>query len=152
MLSTVKDVSIVVAGIAAFVTLWTGIVQYARGLHQARAAQFIAMRRRFLEDATFRRLLDLLAQGDPDVARQSVQDRRNLVGFLEEVGLLVNSGLLRFEVARYMFGPYVRLVDGAGPFWNGLERESESWAVFHAFAARLQAEEGRPPLADRLRL
>ncbi|RYG75324.1 hypothetical protein EON77_11335, partial [bacterium] len=107
MLGQVKDVSIVVAGFVAFITLWTGMAQWARAQHAARAEQFVAMRRRFLEDLTFRRLLDLLANGSADLSRESVQDRRNLVGFLEEVGLLVNSGLLRFQVARYMFGPYV---------------------------------------------
>ena len=152
MLSTVKDVSIVVAGIVAFATLWIGMAQYARAQHAQRADQFVAMRRRFLEDATFRRLLDLLAKGDEDISRESVQDRRNLAGFLEEVGLLVNSRLLRFEVARYMFGPYVRLVEAAGPFWEGLDRESESWAIFRAFAARLRAEEGRRIPVERLKL
>ena len=152
MLGTIKDLSIVVAGFVAFITLWTGMAQYARAQHAQRAEQFVAMRRRFLEDVTFRRLLDMLARGDSDVSRESVQDRRNLVGFLEEVGLLVNSGLIRFEVARYMFGPYVRLVDAAGPFWNGLDRESDSWALFRAFAARLRAEEGRPAIVDRLKL
>ena len=152
MLGLVKDVSIVVAGLVAFVTLWIGMAQYARAQHAARAEQFVAMRRRFLEDATFRRLLDRLAAGDPGIAGESVQDRRNLVGFLEEVGLLVNSGLLRFDVARYMFGPYVRLVDGAGPFWDGLDREGESWAVFRSFAARMRAADGRAAPVERLRL
>ena len=152
MLGMVKDLSIVVAGVVAFVTLWTGMAQWARAQHAARADQFVAMRRRFLEDLTFRRLLDLLATGDAAIARESIQDRRNLAGFLEEVGLLVNSGLLRFQVARYMFGPYVRLVDASPDFWTGLDREGESWAVFHAFAARLRAEGERPIGPDRLRL
>ena len=94
MLGTVKDLSIVTAGLVAFVTLWTGMAQWARAQHAARADQFVAMRRRFLEDPTFRRLLDLLAAGDDAISRESVQDRRNLAGFLEEIGLLVNSGLL----------------------------------------------------------
>ncbi len=152
MLSTVKDASIVLAGIVAFLTLWTGLLQYARGLHQARATQFVLMRRRFLEDATFRRLLDLLATGAPGIAGESVQDRRNLVGFLEEVALLVNSRLLAPDVARYMYGHYFGLIEGSAAFWEGLDRASPHWAVFREFAARLAEGDRRGLPVHRLRL
>lgn len=138
MLPWLKDVSIVIAGLVAFVTFWTGLIQYIKQGHQARAGQFIQMRRRFLEDVTFKRLLNMVATADPAVSQESIQDRRNLVGFLEEIGLMTNSGLIKPEVARYMFGYYVLLIDGSPDFWEGLDRDSEYWTVFHKFSRTIK--------------
>ena len=48
-----------------------------------------------------------------------IQDRRNFVGFLEEVAVMVNSGLIKKEVAHYMFGCYVLLTDRCDELWDG---------------------------------
>ncbi|MER3496525.1 MAG: hypothetical protein C4320_06970, partial [Armatimonadota bacterium] len=89
--------------------------------------------------------------GDERIAEESVQDRRNLAGFLEEVALMVNSGLLRYEVAQAMFGYYVQLVGSSEPFWQGLDRNAETWAIFRAFEARLRRPRRSVPVA-RLKL
>jgi hypothetical protein len=133
-----KDISIIVAGVIAFFTLWQGLFQYSRQGHATRASQFIQMRRRFLEDAVFKDLLNLIAAGDPRVSETPIQDRRNLVGFLEEVALMMNSGLLKPEVAHYMFGYYVLLIQECEPFWTGLDRSSEYWDVFHGFVQSMR--------------
>ncbi len=137
-ISTVKDVSIIVGGAIAFITLWQGLFQYTRQRHAARATQFIEMRRRFLEDKTFQELLRMIHDQCKDIASTPIQDRRNLVGFLEEIALMVNSSLIRPEVAHYMFGYYVLLVDDCVPFWDGLDRDGEYWAVFRSFAQRMR--------------
>lgn len=133
-----KDVSIIIGGVIAFITLWTGMIQYWRQGHANRANQFIQMRRRFLEEGSFQRLLTMIHDDCEDIARESIQDRRNLVGFLEEIALMMNSGLIRPEVAHYMFGYYVLLIDDCGPFWTGLDREGDYWAVFRAFASKMR--------------
>lgn len=138
MLESIKDGSIVLAGAIALVTFVTGTLEYRRRGRQERAETFVQMRRRFQENPLFRRSLDLLSSDDPTVVEVSVQDRRNLVGFLEEVGLMVNSGLLRPEVAKLMFGVYVDLVDKSEHFWEGLNRESKDWTVFHRLRDRLR--------------
>lgn len=142
MLSTVKDVSITVASIITLVTFVTGVAQYIRQGHQQRATQFVEMRRRFLEDASFRDILNLLASDHPTLKDVPIQDRRNFVGFLEEVALMVNSRVLRPEVAHYMFGYYVLLADGSDHFWDGLDKSSEYWSLFRTFAARMKEQRG----------
>lgn len=134
MLALVKDISIILAGAIALVTFVTGTVQYVRQGRQQRATHFLEMRRRFLEDASFRTVLSLLATNDPGLKDVPVQDRRNLVGLLEEVALLVNARLISADVAYYMFGYYVLLIDSCEPFWHGLDRNSEYWTVFRNFA------------------
>lgn len=144
-LSTIKDVSITVASIVTLITFMTGVVQYVRQGRQMRATQFVEMRRRFLEDLTFREILNLLPTDDPQLAQIPVQLRRNLVGFFEEVALMVNSKAIGEQVAHYMFGYYVNMVDGSTHFWEGLDKKSEYWALFRAFASRMRDARGTSP-------
>jgi hypothetical protein len=134
-----KDFSIIIAGAIAFITLWQGLFQYTRQNHAQRANQFIAMRRRFLEEQSFQEILTLIHDGCPNIGKKSIQDRRNLVGYFEEVALMMNSGLIRAEVAHYMFGYYVLLIDDCEQFWDGLDRGGDYWAVFRAFAQRMRS-------------
>ncbi len=137
-LTVVKDVSIIIAGAVTLITFMMGVIQYARQGHDARASQFVQMRRRFLEDPAFRELLNLLARDDPRLAQMPIQDRRNFVGFFEEVALMVNSRIIKPGVAHYMFGYYVRLVDRSEHFWEGLDRDSVYWQVFRQFAHQMR--------------
>ena len=138
-LTTIKDVSIVVAGIVAFIGLLSGAIEYKRRGRQERAQHFLESRRRFLEDESFRHILNLLASDDESLSKIPIQERRNLVGFLEEVALMVDSKLIRLEVAHYMYGYYVLLVANSKHFWNGLDPESQYWAVFRQFASKLRS-------------
>lgn len=147
-LNTTKDFSIVVAGVIALVTFVTGTLEYRRRSRHERAETFIRMRSRFQESPVFRRILDLLSTSDPSVSEVSMQDRRNLVGYLEEVGLMVNSGLLRPEVAKLMFGVYVDLVNNSEAFWEGMDRGSVDWTMFRRFSQTLQKVSERPPASD----
>jgi hypothetical protein len=135
---TIKDFSIIVGGAIAFITLWQGLFQYTRQNHAARANQFIQMRRRFLEEKSFQEILTLIHENCDDISTKSIQDRRNLVGYFEEVALMVNSGLIRPEVAHYMFGYYVVLIDDCEKFWEGLDRQGDYWAVFRAFVGKMR--------------
>lgn len=138
-LTVIKDVSIIIAGAVTLITFMMGVIQYARQGHDARATQFVQMRRRFLEDPAFRDLLNLLARDDPRLAQMPIQDRRNFVGFFEEVALMVNSKIIKPGVAHYMFGYYVLLVDRSEHFWEGLDRTSVYWEVFRQFAEQMKS-------------
>lgn len=138
-LTVVKDLSIIIAGAVTLITFMMGVIQYARQGHDARATQFVQMRRRFLEDPAFRELLNLLATDDLRLAQMPIQDRRNFVGFFEEVALMVNSRIIKPGVAHYMFGYYVLLVDRSEHFWEGLDRDGVYWEVFRQFAAQMKS-------------
>jgi len=138
-LTTIKDLSIVVAGVVALIGLLSGSVEYFRRGRQERAQHFLDLRRRFLEDESFRRILNMLATDDEGLQTLPIQERRNFVGFFEEVALMVDSKLIRLEVAHYMYGYYVLLVADSKNFWAGLDPESEYWSVFRGFAGRLRS-------------
>ncbi len=146
-----KDVSIIVAGIVALSTFMTGAIEFLRQGRQHRAENLIQMRRRFLETKQYREILDMLQSGDPSIATSSVQERRNFVGFLEEIALMVNSRLIRPEVAQYMFGYYVLLVSRSEPFWQSLERGDIYWTLFNRFADEMARLEKLPGSQKALR-
>ena len=60
------------------------MLEYVRQGRQHRAENFVQMRRRFLETPEYRRILNLLAVESPELRTESVQEKRNFVGFLEE--------------------------------------------------------------------
>lgn len=140
-LSTTKDIALVVGGVAALTTLLTGLMEYARQANLKRGEAFVAMRRRFLEVPLFREILNLLDADDPHLAELSVQDRRNFVGFLEEVALMSRSKMIRPEVAHYMFGRYVCLADKSQHLWVGLQKKDRYWSLFRRYAVENRAME-----------
>ncbi len=146
-----KDLAIIAAGIVGFITFLTGVFEYARQGRDRRAEKFVQMRRRFLETALFQRILNLLPEDSPELAQMPVQDRRNFLGFLEEVALMVNSGLIDRRVAHYMFGYYVLLAARSTRIWEGLDHDSLYWTVFRSFAASMEEYESKSMPAGRLR-
>jgi hypothetical protein len=139
-----KDVAIIIAGVVALTTFFFGMLEFIRQGHQSRASRFVEMRRRFLENALFRDILNLMATDDPRLREIPIQDRRNFGGFLEEVALMVNSKLISAEVAHYMFGDYVMLTANSKNFWHGLDRDGVYWTVFREFAAEMDQLKDQP--------
>ena len=149
LLTVTKDVSIIVAGVVALTTFLSGVLEYWRQGHQRRGENFVQMRRRFLENPTFRDISNLLQTDDAALKALPIQDRRNYVGFLEEVALMVESRLIRREVAHAMFGYYVGLVAKSPNFWTDLDRDSRYWRIFRTFAAEVEAGERQPALPTK---
>lgn len=144
-LATIKDASIIVAGFVAFVTLWQGIAQYVKQGRFVRVNQFVEMRRRFMENESFTRILTLVISDCPDVAKEPILERRNLAAFFEELALMVNSGVLQAETVYYMFGRTALQLDDCPNFWQGLDKESRYWFVFRELVKDLRAFENTKP-------
>ena len=142
VLETVKDYALVIGGVAGLTTFLTGVAEYARQANLRRGEAFIAMRRRFLEDPLFREILNLLDGDDPRLANLPAQDRRNFVGFLEEIAIMCESRMIRKEIAHYMFGRYVSLADKSEHLWHGLHKDDRYWTLFRRYASDNRAMEG----------
>jgi len=150
-LATVKDVSLVIGGVATLAGFMTALNEYARQNHARRAEHFAALRRRFLETPSFQAILGYLADDDPKLAEVPIQDRRNFLGFFEEIQLMVDSRLVKPEVAHIMFGRYVRMADQSEHLWTGLKKDDRYWTIFRRMAADTQRREALPTPAKPLR-
>lgn len=106
-LGFIKDIAIILGGIVALFTFINAILEYSRQGAQKRAEQFVMLRRRLKENPAFGNITALLYDDNPELRNIEPQDKRDYLGLLEEVALLMNSRLIRPDVAHYMFGYYV---------------------------------------------
>jgi hypothetical protein len=120
-------------------TIW--LYQYRlQGKHK-RAEFFIEMRRRLKENETFKEICFLLETDDQKLKDVPFKEKRDFVGFFEEVALLLNSGLIPKKVAHNFFGYYALSCDRSENFWDGISRESIYWDMFNRFAAEMEKVE-----------
>ena len=139
-LELVKNLAMIVAvGIAA-ITLVKGVIEYARQGKQKRVEHFLEMRRKLKEPGKYDKIFALLEDEDDNskLADISYMMKRDLLGFFEEVALIMNSGLIRKEVACYMFGYYAIQCKKSNYFWSNVEKNSIWWSLFIHFASEME--------------
>lgn len=129
-------VAIITAGVAIF-TLIKGLREYSRQGAQKRVDLFLEMRKRFKENLEFRLMIKLIAEDDEELKTIDLRKKYNYLGFFEEIALMVNSGLIRKDVALYSFGYYVSQCWKSEKFWSNIRRKSLYWIVFKNFAEQL---------------
>ena len=140
-LGSLKDFAIVLGSTIALFTFINGFLEYRRQGRQKRADQFVLIRRRLKENEIFKHLTDLALRNDIELERSSTADRRDLLGLFEEVALMMNTGLIRKEVAHYMFGSYVIACYDCQYFWYDLDRNDMYWKLFVDFAQQMKQVE-----------
>lgn len=71
-------------------------------------------------------------------------DKRDFLGLFEEVAIMMNSGLIKKEIAHYMFGYYaIRCWEGKN-FWHSVNKTSLYWQVFIDFVTEMKDIENKP--------
>jgi len=80
----------------------------------------------------------LIEANDPKLIAELFKNKLYYVGFFEEVALMVNSGLIKIEVAHYMFGYYAIRCWDNDYFWSDVNRETPYWALFRDFVAKMK--------------
>ena len=144
------DITTLVGVAIALFTLIKGIVEFVKQGTQKRAEQFVEMRKRFKENEIFREISALLENDNPKLAFEPYKNKRDYLGFFEEIALMVNSGLIKGEVAYYMFGYYAIKCWKSDNFWkikskNGksqyINRESQYWILFKKFVEKMMQKE-----------
>jgi hypothetical protein len=140
-LADAKDWATIIGAVIALGALAKGVFEYSLQGAQKRAEQFVGMRRRFKENETFRELCSLTETDDPRLSTTPFKDKRDLLGFFEEIALMTNSGLIRESVAHYMFGYYAIRCWKSTHFWHGVNRESSYWSLFRDFVSRMENRE-----------
>jgi hypothetical protein len=76
----------------ALVTLVKGFIEFTAQGAQKRVEQFASMRKRFKDDTGFKEICDLLETDHPKLREVPFKDKRDFLGFFEEIALMLNSG------------------------------------------------------------
>jgi hypothetical protein len=94
LLSVLKDVAAIMAVIVAATVAIRGVCEYQSQGRQKRAEHFLSMRHRFKDDETFKTIGGYLEFNDDKLREVLFADKRDYIGFFEEIALLVKSGLM----------------------------------------------------------
>jgi len=141
-ITALKDFSIIVGGLVTIFAFVNGLLEYRRQGAQKRVEHFTMLRRRLKENPVFKEICSLMFANDPRLAEIDPQDKRDFIGLLEEVALQVNSGLIRPELAHYMFGYYTISCLESTHFWANLTLDKTYWNLFYDFAREIKTREG----------
>jgi hypothetical protein len=125
----------------SLLTWMKGVYEYTRQLAQKRSEQYAEMRKRFRESEVISKLISMLEKNDSNLAEVSWSEKVELLGFYEDIALMVNSGLIKRDVAFYMFGYYAIRCWESEYFWDDVNRDSPYWSLFRIFASQMKAIE-----------
>jgi hypothetical protein len=146
-------IAAIIAAVGAVVALLTfikAVVEYAAQNRQKRAEYFMDMRHRFKDNQSFSQISGFLepfggAPCNPELEKVRYVEKRDFLGFFQELAIQMNSGLIPKEVVHYMFGYYALRCWDCKYFWKGVEKESPHWKLFKDFVQDMQSLEDRLP-------
>jgi len=128
----------IISVVLAISTTIVGLAQYRLQGKQKRAEFFIEMRHKLKENSIFKNICALIEIDSPDLKDVAFAEKRDFLGFFEEVALMVNSGLIEKEVAHYMFGYYAIICWDSKNFWRDVNRDSPYWSIFRNFVLQMK--------------
>jgi hypothetical protein len=99
-------VATILGVVLAFATLLKGVVEHIRQGAKKRAELFMAMQKHLTENSTLDRITEVPELRDEGLAKLSFKDKSIFLRYFEEIALMIKSGLIRKDVAHYMFGYY----------------------------------------------
>ncbi|UOQ64880.1 hypothetical protein [Hymenobacter volaticus] len=138
-------ISTVIATAAAAFGLYKAFQEYKRqGEEQKRqgrekrAQQFLDIRKSFRESKSFQNIL-LHLYTDRDFTSVPLNERIEFMGLFEDMAYLVNSDLMRREVAFYMFGGDAIAAWNNDSFWSQKLRDDKNWSLITDFVKEAEA-------------
>jgi hypothetical protein len=138
-LSLPHDLVLIFGILGSLLAFFKGVIEYTRQGSEKRADRFFKLEREFFQSECNKNICRLLESDDPRLLKIEYEDKLNFLGFLEQVALLVNSKLLRFEVANYVYGYYISKCAGSVNFWTSeLDKTSPYWTLFFSFSDRIK--------------
>ena len=137
-LDLIKTIAISGTSVVAIFTLIKGYSEYKLTTKQRRIELYEIYRRKLKEDETIRSVVDALENDNRNIVEISRIDKYMFLGFYEDIALLMNTGLIKPEIAHYMFGYYAMRCWENESFWNDINRNSHYWRVFREFVEKMK--------------
>ncbi|BBD64336.1 hypothetical protein NIES4072_20010 [Nostoc commune NIES-4072] len=136
-----RNIAIILGTFVALLTWIKGVYEYTRQLAQKRSEQYAEIRKRFRESKVISKLISMLETNDSNLVEVSWSEKVELLGFYEDIALMVNSGIIKHNVAFYMFGYYAIRCWESNYFWADVNRNSPYWSLFRNFVNEMKAAE-----------
>lgn len=121
----------VLIGAGALYHTWN---EYKRKLARERMTLLLGFKHRFADDNEFREILLALEDEPPTIAAVPYQKRRRFAGFIEELALAQQAGLLNADHVDRSFRYYIRLMFDSDAFWADLTPHHQGWLTLRELA------------------
>jgi hypothetical protein len=136
---TTANIATVVGVAAAILGFGFALIQYRRDRLVRRVEHFARMHDILLSNQPLSKILHLVERDDAELAAISTTDKRAFVCFMEQVAVLLKAGLIRRELAYYMFGyPAIKCADSTHLWFGDFPKDEQNWAEFFAFVREMR--------------
>lgn len=127
-----KDIFTIVGGIIGLVAFVKGVIELVHSNAIHRYEKFHQMSVRFDENEDIQKVCALLHDaGHPGTLTK--QQKEVFICFLEEIQFMINSGIMKRDLALYTFGYYGKMAMESEKFWQELNRNEPFYAHFMEF-------------------
>jgi hypothetical protein len=139
-LSDFKDIFTIAGALGSFILVLLALRQYGMAEKQKRAEHFFKLRDKYNSDPAFIKIREIIDSPDPNAMSSRIGDdeKRKFLGFYEEIAIMVNSKLIKEELAFYMFGYYAIRCTKLEVFKTYINEDAAYWKVFSEFATKME--------------
>ena len=128
-----------VGGAAALFTFIRSTAEYVRQGTQKRIELYLDIRKKFDANSKFTEIRNLLDKEDRAITKISLKERQDYAAYFEEVAILMNSGVLKPDVAFYMFSYEAIQCWESELFWHGISRDQDYyWGLLRMFVTEMK--------------
>ena len=108
---------------------------------QKRAEHFFKLREKYNSDPIFVKIRAIIdSPQDKSISSKEipVDDKRKFLGFYEEIAIMVNSKVIKEELAFYMFGYYIIKCTELEAFRAYIDEDKQYWGVLTRFIIKMK--------------
>lgn len=137
-MEVIKNIATILGTIAAFWGLYKGVLEFSLQGAQKRAEIFLKKHNEYFSNKSFNEIRTLLEKDNEELRAIGIEEKRAYLTFFEEVAVLKNTGLIKPDLAYYMYGYYATKCLESTHFWSNIHKKEIFWNVFIRFATEMQ--------------
>jgi hypothetical protein len=133
-------ITAIVGVIALIVTVIRAVFEYSKQNLLARFEKYDELSKGWSEDKEIQEII-LLLDDDPrgQLLKMHRSRKEAFVGVYEEIALMLESGIIKKQIAYYMFGYHTILCYENKDFWTTeMDLEHRYWTLFRRFAEQMK--------------
>jgi hypothetical protein len=139
MSEEIKNTVILVGAVVGILGFAKGLYEYSKQTALKRAENYLKLREKYKESSRFKDLFEMLETDDEKLRDIPYEKKQDFLGFYEDIALFMNSGMLKPEVAHYMFSYHAIKCSQSKNFWSHehINKTSPYWGLFNDFVAQM---------------
>jgi hypothetical protein len=148
-----KDIATIIGGLILLLTFLKTTVEYIRQGTHKRVELFLQLDDRFQHNKNFQLIRNYIQTKNPKISQVNKKMRSDYAGYFEQIALLTNSGVLKKEVACYMFSDDAIQCWECEEFWKDFDKSDSYWGLLRKFVEDMKAIRNKlKPSKNKLRL